>query len=73
MYIYVCICICICIYIYIGGKSQHFLSGVVSIRGIQNQGFDFFEVENPRCILGVWARVLGAQMGPGPRPKWGPT
>ena len=67
MYVYVYI------YIYIGGKSQHFPSGVVSLRGIQNQGFDFFEVENPRCILGVWTRVLGAQMGPGPGPKWGPT
>jgi len=52
MYAYIYI-----IYIYyIGGKSQHFPSGVVSLRGIQ--GFDFFEVENPRCILGVWTRVL---------------
>ena len=74
MYIYVCICICIYIYIYIyiGGKYQPFPSGVVSLRGIQNQGFYFFEVENPGYILGVWTRVLGVQMGPGPGPNWEP-
>ena len=33
------------IYIYIGDKYQPFPSGVVALRGIQNQGFDFWGVE----------------------------
>ena len=72
MYIYVCICICIYIYKYIERKYQPFPSGVVSLRGIQNQDFDFSEVGNPGYILGVWTHVLGLQMGPGPGPNWEP-
>ena len=71
--VHVCTYMYVYVYIYIGGKYRPFPSGVVSLRGIQHQGFYFFEVENPRCILGVRTRVLGAQMGSGPGPNWGPT
>ncbi len=60
-------------YLYIGGKSQPCSTGVISLWGIHFQDLYFFEVENTRYILGVWTRVLGAQMGPGAGPNFGPT
>ena len=34
-----------------------FPSGVVSLRGIQNQGFDLFEVENTWCSPALWTVI----------------
>jgi len=43
------------IYIYIGEKYQPFPSGVVSLRGIPNQVFYFFEVEHTSPFRLVWS------------------